>query len=242
MTRDRPAVRPGRRVALLALLVLLALGLLALPRLLTDAPERDTDLERALTAVATAAELNSRLLAAPEASGAVTDWCTRRGLADRPVLTTEHQAVEPALTTERDRDLLRVSDTDPIGVQRTRHTCGGRLVSDIETRYVVNRLPEPVREALRDGVRKPFDTLVADLGPRRDVLSTDTLWSPLPSDWATMDTAELRRHATESRDLVHPSEGRPLLRHEVLTTTADGQPVALSVETYRTALLQRGDR
>jgi len=188
----------------------------------------DTPLSRT-QALAELQTLNAQLLSHPSATLTLEQWCSAHHLAADPrvIANRVHGADKPL--PEGARSLLGIGPDEPVRYRRVALSCGGVVLSDADNWYVPARLTEAMNQQL-DHSDVPFGKVVQPLHFRRQTLSAELLWSPLPQHW-------------DSGAPLPPPSGEPLaipehvLEHRAVLYTGDNQPFSLVVESYTNRVL-----
>jgi chorismate-pyruvate lyase len=194
--------------------------------LLAQAPSQtwpDTALSRT-QALAELQTLNVQLLSHPSATLTLEQWCGAHHLAtDAHVVAQRVHGADKPLP-EGARALLGIGPDEPVRYRRVALSCGGVVLSDADNWYVPARLTAAMNQQL-DSSDVPFGKVVQPLHFRRQTLSADLLWSPLPQGW-------------DAGTPLPPAGDKPLaipdhvLQHRAVLYTADNQPFSLVVESY----------
>jgi hypothetical protein len=127
--------------------------------------------------------------------------------------------------------LLGIGPDEPVRYRRVALSCGSVVLSDADNWYVPSRLTAAMNQQL-DNSDVPFGKVVQPLHFRRQTLSAELLWSPLPAGW-------------DSGAPLPPPSGKPLtipdhvLQHRAVLYTAESQPFSLVVESYTGHVLSR---
>lgn len=190
----------------------------------------DTPLSRT-QALAELQTLNAELLSHPSATLTLEQWCGAHHLAPeaRIVAHRVHGADKPL--PEGARALLGIGPDEPVRYRRVALSCGDVVLSDADNWYVPARLTDAMNQQL-DHSDVPFGKVVQALHFRRQTLSADLLWSPLPQGW-------------DSGTPLPPTSNKPLtipdhvLQHRAVLYTLDNQPFSLVVESYTDHVLAR---
>ena len=188
----------------------------------------DTPLSRT-QALAELQTLNAQLLSHPSATLTLEQWCGAHHLA--PVAKVVAQRVHGADKPLPDgaRALLGIGPDEPVRYRRVALSCGGVVLSDADNWYVPSRLTPEMNRQL-DSSDVPFGKVVQPLHFRRQTLSADLLWSPLPEGW-------------DSGASLPPAGDKPLaipdhvLQHRAVLYTGDNRPFSLVVESYTRQVL-----
>lgn len=171
--------------------------------------------------------LNATLLSQPSATLTIERWCADHAIAApaRIVALREPGAMAPL--SDEGRTVLAIGPDEPVRYRRVRLACGTHVFSEADNWYVPSRLTAAMNETLETS-DTPFGKAVQGLGFRRQTLSADLLWSPLPAGW---EMRPAPREATGALTIPHD-----VLRHRAVLSRADGLPFSLVVETYTSAL------
>ena len=217
--------RPG--AALIALLIAaIAAG--------ADAPQsappvwRDSFTSR-LEALALLQSLNADLLSHDSATLTLDRWCEAHHLADPATITAERVHDADKQPSAAQRELLKVSASEPIGYRRVKLHCGGHVLSEADNWYVPARLTPDMNETL-DHSDVAFGRAIQALKFQRHTLSATLLWMPLPAGWEMQSSA----------DSVHPGKldiPPHVLQHTAVLSLPDGTPISTLTETYTAEVL-----
>jgi chorismate-pyruvate lyase len=188
----------------------------------------DTPLSRT-QALAELQTLNAQLLSHPSATLTLEQWCGAHHLASEAKIVAQrvHGADKPL--PDGARALLGIGPDEPVRYRRVALSCGGVVLSDADNWYVPSRLTPEMNRQL-DTSDVPFGKVVQPLHFRRQTLSADLLWSPLPEGW-------------DSGTPLPPPSGQALLipehvlQHRAVLFTGDNQPFSLVVESYTRQVL-----
>lgn len=183
----------------------------------------DTVLSRT-QALAELQTLNAELLSHPSATLTLEQWCGAHHLAtDAHVVAHRVHGADKSLP-DGARALLGIGPDEPVRYRRVALSCGDVVLSDADNWYVPSRLTAAMNQQL-DSSDVPFGKVVQPLHFRRQTLSAELLWSPLPQGW-------------DAGAPLPPASGKPLvvpdhvLQHRAVLYTADNQPFSLVVESY----------
>ena len=135
-----------------------------------------------LEALALLQTLNAELLSHDSATLTLDRWCDAHRLASPARIVAERAAGAEQAPTDEQRQLLRISATEPVRYRRVRLICGDHVLSEAENWYVPARLT-PEMNRLLDTTDIAFGRAVQRLNFRRRTLSAKLLWSPLPQNW-----------------------------------------------------------
>ncbi|HVI55884.1 MAG TPA: hypothetical protein VM621_12645 [Luteibacter sp.] len=178
--------------------------------------------------------LNADLLSHPSATLTLERWCGDHALAgDAKILARRVKGQDKPLPAE-DRQTLGIGPDEPVKYRRVQLTCGEHVLSEADNWYVPSRLTADMNQIL-DSTDQPFGKVVQGLHFRRQTISADLLWSPLPRGWE-MDAP---LPPAIKGPLAIPHE---LLRHRAVLFTEANQPFSLVVETYTSDVLAFGRR
>jgi hypothetical protein len=162
--------------------------------------------------------LQGELASRPSATAVLQARCdARHPSGARRITATLLPPTDTAAATADIRARLGVGFTEPL---RTRHValaCGGEIFSEAFNWYVPSRLTPDMNRTL-ETTHTPFGRAVASLHFTRETLSSRLL----PPQAGVRDDA--REPVLENRGLLRRAR--------------DGLPIALVIETYRSAALQ----
>jgi hypothetical protein len=182
-----------------------------------------------LEAFALLQTLNAELLSHHSATLTLDRWCAVHRLASPACFVAERAAGAEQAPTDEERQLLRVSATEPVRHRRVRLICGDHVLSEAENWYVPARLT-PEMNRLLDTTDIAFGRVVQTLNFQCRTLSAKLLWSPLPQDWEMGAPLPERRGAM----LTIP---HAVLQHCAVLSLPDGTPFSEVVETYTREVL-----
>src|SRR5262249_38237697 len=112
------------------------------------APAWQDSFESRLAALALLQSLNADLLSHDSATLILDRWCAAHQLASPARIVAERvHDVDKAPTGEQ-RQLLRVSATEPIRYRRVKLTCGSHVLSEADNWYVPARLTPAMNQVL----------------------------------------------------------------------------------------------
>ena len=212
--------------------VLLALAMNASPQSAAPAVERGAFLPAwqdsyttRLEALALLQSFNADLLSHDSATLTLDRWCETHRLADPAEIVADRQTGAEKPPTAEQRQILRVSDTEPVRYRRVQLRCGDHVLSEAENWYVPSRLAPDMNQAL-ETTNIPFGRAVKALHFTRRTLTARLLWSPLPDGW---ETGAASVPASSSSALQIPAQ---LLEHRAVLSLPDGTPFSTVVETY----------
>jgi hypothetical protein len=183
----------------------------------------DTVLSRT-QALAELQTLNAELLSHPSATLTLEQWCSAHHLASDAHVVAHRVHGDDKPLPEGARTLLGIGPDEPVRYRRVSLSCGSVVLSDADNWYVPARLTAAMNQQL-DNSDVPFGKVVQPLHFRRQTLSADLLWSPLPQGW----DAGAPLPSAGSKSLAIPDH---VLQHRAVLYTADNQPFSLVVESY----------
>ncbi len=143
----------------------------------------------------------------PIATALLQDWIAgREGARNAPVravVRSTRAGAVPAGVIDR----LAAADADEVAYRRVWLVHRGRIYSCADNWFVPARLGKEIAARLDDGAT-PFGIAVEPLGPTRETLASERLWTPAPggSEGAGRVPALLLRH----RALVRSGTGLPI--------------------------------
>lgn len=190
----------------------------------------DTPLSRT-QALAELQTLNAQLLSHPSATLTLEHWCAAHHLAPEAKIVAHRVHGEDKPLPDGARALLGIGPNEPVRYRHVALSCGDVVLSDADNWYVPARLTADMNHQL-DTSDVPFGKVVQPLHFRRQTLSAELLWSPLPEGW-------------DSGAPLPPSSGKSLampdhvLQHRAVLYTGDNQPFSLVVESYTSHVLVR---
>ena len=178
--------------------------------------------------------LNADLLSHPSATLTLERWCSDHALAgDAKILARRVKGEDKPLPDDA-RTTLGIGPAEPVKYRRVQLACGEHVLSEADNWYVPSRLTPEMNQIL-DSTDQPFGKVVQALHFRRQTISADLLWSPLPKGWEM----EAPLPPAGKGPLAIPHE---LLRHRAVLFTEGNQPFSLVVETYTAEVLAFGRR
>ncbi|NID17260.1 hypothetical protein [Luteibacter yeojuensis] len=185
-------------------------------------------------ALALLQSLNADLLSHPSATLTLERWCGAHSLAPEAKIVARRVKGQDKPLPEAERTTLGIAPGEAVRYRRVQLACGKHVLSEADNWYVPSRLTPEMNKIL-DTTDQPFGKVVQALHFRRQTLSADLLWSPLPAGW-------------EMNAPLPPSHQGPLaiphevLRHRAVLFTDANQPFSLVVETYTAEVLAFGRR
>jgi len=210
----------------LVLLVLLASNVAVADG--TAAPWRD-DFTARLEALALLQSLNAELLSHDSATLTLDRWCGAHQLASPATIVAERIRNVDKQPTAEQRELLKVSATEPLRYRRVHLKCGERVLSEADNWYVPARLTKEMNQVLNNS-DIAFGRAVQALNFQRRTQAAELLWRPLPEGWEM--NPGLRGQPGPAMQIPHE-----VLRHRAILTLPDGTPFSMVVETYTAEVL-----
>ncbi|GAA0910802.1 hypothetical protein GCM10009552_23370 [Rothia nasimurium] len=219
--------------------ILIAAGSIAVMAATSNAPVQareawSDDVASRTQALALLETLNADLLSHPSATLTLERWCGDHGLAGEAKILARRVKGQDKPLADEDRKTLGIGADEPVRYRRVQLACGEHVLSEADNWYVPARLTPEMNHIL-DTTDQPFGKVVQDLHFRRQTISADLLWAPLPKGWE-MDTP---LPAPRAGALTIPHE---VLRHRAVLYTAANEPFSLVVETYTSEVLAFGKR
>ncbi len=183
-----------------------------------------------MKAMAMLQSLNADLLSHPSATLTLERWCGAHHLAhDAKVVARRVRGANKPLP-EGARELLGIGADEVVRYRQVQLVCGNLVLSEADNWYVPSRLSDEMNREL-DGTDVPFGKVVQSLHFRRQTLSAELLWSPLPPGWDVEGAS------------LPPSTQEPLripthvLQHRAILVAQDSRPFSLVVESYTSNVL-----
>jgi hypothetical protein len=192
------------------------------------------DIASRTQALALLETLNADLLSHPSATLTLERWCGDHGLAPEAKIVAHRVKGQDKPLAAEDRAALGISADEPVRYRRVALACGTVVLSEADNWYVPARLTPEMNQVL-DSTDEPFGKVVQPLHFRRQTISAELLWSPLPKGWEM----EAALPAPGKGPLAIPHE---VLRHRAVLYTQANQPFSLVVETYTAEVLAFGKR
>lgn len=194
----------------------------------TSAPWRD-DFTARLEALALLQSLNSDLLSHDSATLTLDRWCGSHRLATPATIVAERIRNIDKQPTAEQRELLKVSVTEPLRYRRVHLKCGAHVLSEADNWYVPSRLTKEMNQSL-DNSDIAFGRAVQALHFQRRTLAAELLWRPLPEGWEM--SPGLRGQPAPAMRIPHE-----VLQHRAILALPDGTPFSMVVETYTAEVL-----
>lgn len=146
------------------------------------------------------------LAAQDSATAALEGWCQARGIADPAKIIATSVGGEQLPPTTRNRQMLEVSDNEPVNYRHVRLSCGGKVLSQAHNWYVPARLTAEMNHTL-ETTDTPFGRVVAPLGFKRERISS-------------------------TRGGIEGCPADTVLHHRAVLRLPDGRPIATLIECY----------
>jgi chorismate-pyruvate lyase len=193
------------------------------------APAWHDDATSRLEALALLQSLNAELLSHPSATLTLERWCGAHHLAPEAKVVAERVNDEDKPLPPDARAQLQIGADEPVRYRRVQLACGGHVLSEADNWYVPSRLTDAMNHEL-DTTDTPFGKVVQALHFRRQTLSAELLWSPLPQGWENEAELPSSSHAL----LAMPHH---LLQHRAVLFDQANRPFSLVVESYTSQVL-----
>jgi len=182
-----------------------------------------------LEALALLQSLNAELLSHPSATLTLERWCGEHHLAPEAKIIAERVQGEDKPLPVEARSQLQIGADEPVRYRRVQLACGEHVLSEADNWYVPSRLTDAMNHEL-DTTDTPFGKVVQALHFRRQTLSAELLWSPLPQGWE--NAASLP--ASSDGVLAMPHH---VLQHRAVLFDQSNRPFSLVVESYTSQVL-----
>ena len=182
-----------------------------------------------LEALALLQSLNAELLSHPSATLTLERWCDTHHLASEAKIVAERVKGEDKPLPPEARDQLQIGPDEPVRYRRVQLACGTHVLSEADNWYVSSRLTAEMNHQL-DTTDMPFGKVVQALHFRRQTLSAELLWSPLPQGWENAATLPMSGQGA----LAMPHH---LLQHRAVLFDQSNRPFSLVVESYTSQVL-----
>ncbi|RAO76792.1 hypothetical protein [Dyella jiangningensis] len=193
-----------------------------------DAAWRDDATSR-VEVLALLQTLNADLLSHPSATLTLERWCGAHHLAPEAKVVAERVRGEDKPLPEEARKQLAIGPDEPVRYRRVQLACGEHVLSEADNWYVPSRLTDAMNHEL-DTTDTPFGKVVQPLHFRRQTLSAELLWSPLPQGWE--NGAPVPASKDSALEIPHH-----VLQHRAVLFDQDNRPFSLVVETYTSEVL-----
>ncbi len=193
------------------------------------APVWRDDATSRLEALALLQTLNAELLSHPSATLTLERWCGEHHLAPEAKIVAERVKGEDKPLPADGRSQLQIGPDESVRYRRVQLACGNHVLSEADNWYVPARLTEAMNREL-DTTDTPFGKVVQALHFRRQTLSAELLWPPLPQGWEN----ESSLPAATGTALAIPHH---VLQHRAVLFDQSNQPFSLVVESYTSQVL-----
>jgi hypothetical protein len=221
-----------RRRAVLPCLLGLTGSLLATP-VAARAPDAPTvwrdDFTSRVEVLALLQSLNADLLSHPSATLTLERWCGSHHLAAEAKVVAERVRGVDKPLPEGAREQLGIGPDESVRYRRVQLACGSHVLSEADNWYVPGRLTDTMNYEL-DTTDTPFGKVVQPLHFRRQTLSAELLWSPLPQGWES--GAPLPPSHADALAIPHF-----VLQHRAVLYDQANRPFSLVVESYTSDVL-----
>lgn len=194
-----------------------------------SAPVWHDDATARLEALALLQSLNADLLSHPSATLTLERWCGDHQLAPEAKIIAQRIKGEDKPLPDDARAQLQIGPSEAVRYRRVQLTCGTRVLSEADNWYVPARLTDAMNHEL-DTTDTPFGKVVQPLHFRRQTLTAQLLWSPLPPGW--WSAASLP--GATATPLSIPEH---VLEHRAVLFDASNRPFSLVVESYTSQVL-----
>ena len=192
-------------------------------------PAWHDDATSRLEALALLQSLNAELLSHPSATLTLERWCGTHHLATEAKIVAERVKGADKPLPPGARDQLQIGPDEPVRYRRVQLACGGHVLSEADNWYVPSRLTDAMNHEL-DTTDTPFGKVVQALHFRRQTLSAELLWSPLPQGWENASSLPAPGHGP----LAMPHH---VLEHRAVLFDQSNHPFSLVVESYTSQVL-----
>ena len=188
----------------------------------------DTPLARS-QALAELQTLNADLLSHASATLVLQAWCGTHHFASTARIVARRVPAAAKPLPQGARALLQIAAHEPVRYRRVQLTCGDRVLSEADNWYVPGRLTAAMNRQL-DHTNVPFGKVVQSLHFRRQTLSAQLLWKPLPDGW----DSGVPPPPASARPLAIPAS---VLRHRAVLYAPHSRPISLVIENYTANVL-----
>jgi hypothetical protein len=173
--------------------------------------------------------LNADLLSHPSATLTLERWCAEHNLASSAKIAAHLDRGVEKLLDDEDKKRLALTPGDRLRYRHVRLFCGDKLLSEADNWYVENRLSVEMNRLL-DETDTPFGHAVAGLNFRRETISAELLWRPLPKHWEISPVMPSAPGALlEAPDRI--------LQHRAILRTGSNVPFSFVTESYTSGVL-----
>lgn len=193
-----------------------------------DEPWRDDATSR-VEVLALLQTLNADLLSHPSATLTLERWCSAHHLAPEAKVFAERVYGEDKPLPDDARVQLAIGPDEPVRYRRVQLVCGEHVLSEADNWYVPSRLTDAMNHEL-ESTDTPFGKVVQPLHFRRQTLSAELLWSPLPQGWE--NGAALPSSRGGHLEIPHH-----VLQHRAVLFDQANRPFSLVVESYTSQVL-----
>jgi hypothetical protein len=173
--------------------------------------------------------LNADLLSHPSATLTLERWCASHNLASPAKVVARLDRGAEKLLDEEDKRRLALTPGDRLRYRHVQLFGGDKLLSEADNWYVENRLSAEMNRLLEE-THTPFGRAVAGLNFRRETISVEHLWRPLPEHWELSPVGP----PVPGARLEAPSR---ILQHKAILRSGSNVPFSFLVETYASGVL-----
>lgn len=184
-----------------------------------------------MKALAMLQSLNSDLLSHPSATLTLERWCGAHHLADDAKVIARRVKGPDKPLPPGAREQLGIGADDEVRYRQVQLICGNLVLSEADNWYVPSRLSADMNHEL-DSTDVPFGKVVRALHFRRETLSAELLWQPMPAGWEEQPLpADVHRSKSVLDIPAH------VLQHRAVLLTPENKPISLVVESYTSNVL-----
>ena len=183
----------------------------------------------AIKAMAIMQTLNANLLASKSATQTLQAWCADHNLASPAKIIAQRDTQAIKNPDEEIRNLLKVSDTEPVVYRRVKLLCGDYVLSEADNWYVPALLTEEMNQKLLQ-TDIPFGAVVRPLNFHRQTERSRLLWNPLPSNWE-------RQPISLKMPPLLATMPDEIFQHQAVLLNEQNIPFSVVIESYRKAIL-----
>lgn len=181
-------------------------------------------------ALALLQSFNADLLSHDSATLTLERWCGSHAMAAPAKITAHVVSGAQAPLPDDLRERLKLARGEKIKYRQVELRCGDHTLSVADNWYVPSRLTRAMNRLL-DTTTTPFGKVVQPLRFRRQTLSAQMLWSPLPDGWE-MSPPE---SAPTQEPLMIPPR---ILQHRAILYSGANVPFSAVRETYTDQVLR----
>jgi len=182
-------------------------------------------------ALALLQSFNADLLSHDSATLTLERWCGAHAMAVPPKITAHVVPGAQVPLPDDLRERLKLSRGEEVKHRQVELRCGDHTLSIADNWYVPSRLTRAMNRQL-DTTTTPFGKVVQPLHFRRQTLSAEMLWSPLPEGWEMSPPAE---PAPTQEPMTIPPR---ILQHRAILYSGANVPFSAVRETYTDQVLR----